>query len=74
MRTGRPKQPLILTEEERERLESLAHRARSQAVLARRARVVLGCAEGLDNQAVARKLRCSLGMVGKWRARLAMPR
>jgi transposase len=37
--------------------------------LARRARVVLGCVEGLDNQAVARKLRCSLGMVGKWRAR-----
>jgi transposase len=69
MRTGRPKQPLILTEEERERLESLSHRARSQALLARRARVVLGCAEGLDNQAVARKLRCSLGMVGKWRAR-----
>jgi hypothetical protein len=37
MRTGRPKQPLIVTEEERQRLESLAHRARSQAVLARRA-------------------------------------
>ena len=50
MRTGRPKQPLIVTEEERERLESLAHRARSQALLARRARVVLACAEGLDNQ------------------------
>ena len=31
--------------------------------------MVLGCAEGLDNQAVARKMRCSLGMVGKWRAR-----
>jgi transposase len=69
MRTGRPKQPLTITEEERERLESLAHRARSQALLARRARVVLACAEGLDNQTVARKLRCSLGMVGKWRAR-----
>ena len=67
MRTGRPKQPLILTEEERERLQSLAHRARSQALLARRARVVLACGEGLDNQAVAKKLRCSLGMVGKWR-------
>jgi hypothetical protein len=39
MRTGRPKQPLTLTEEERERLESLAHRARSQPLLARRARV-----------------------------------
>ena len=69
MRTGRPKQPLTITEEERERLESLAHRARSQPLLARRARVVLACAEGLDNQTVARKLRCSLGMVGKWRAR-----
>jgi transposase len=69
MRTGRPKKPLMLTEEERERLESLAHRARSQALLARRARVVLACAEGLENQTVARKLRCSVGMVGKWRAR-----
>src|SRR5271154_1297696 len=69
MRTGRPKQPLIITEEERERLESLAHRARSQALLARRARVVLACAEGLANDTVARKLRCSLGMVGKWRGR-----
>jgi hypothetical protein len=65
MRTGRPKQPFTLTEEDRERLESLAHRARSQALLARRARVVLGCAEGLDNQAVARKLRCSVGMGGQ---------
>src|ERR1700732_1126870 len=69
MRTGRPKQPLTITEEERERLESLAHRARSQPLRARRGRVVLACAEGLDNQTVARKLRCSLGMVGKWRAR-----
>ena len=69
MRTGRPKQPLIVSNEERQRLESLVHRTRSQALLARRARVVLGCAEGLDNKAVAKKLRCSLGMVGKWRAR-----
>ena len=69
MRTGRPKQSLIVTQEERERLESLAHRARSQALLARRARVVLACAEGLDNKAVAKRLRCSLGMVGKWRSR-----
>src|SRR6202451_243527 len=74
MRAGRPKQPLILTEEERERLQSLAHRARSQALLARRARVVLACGEGLDNQAVARKLRCSLGMVGKWRGRFLKAR
>ena len=47
MRTGRPKQPLILSAEERERLQSMAT-ARSQSLLARRARVVLACAEGLD--------------------------
>jgi len=59
----------MVTHEERQRLESLAHRTRSQGLLARRARVVLGCAEGLDNKAVAKKLRCSMGMVGKWRSR-----
>jgi transposase len=74
MRTGRPKQQLVLADEERERLQSLAHRARSQPLLARRARVVLACAEGLDNQAVAKKLRCSKGMVGKWRARFLKTR
>jgi transposase len=74
MRTGRPKQPLILTEEERDRLQSLAHRARSQPLLARRARVVLACAEGMDNQTVAHKLRCSVGMVGKWRRRFLQAR
>ena len=74
MRTGRPKQPLMVTEEERARLESLAHRARSQALLARRARVVLACAEGLDHKAVAKKLRCCLGMVSKWRSRFRKAR
>jgi transposase len=74
MRTGRPKQPLILTEEEQEHLQSMAHRARSQPALARRARVVLACADGLDNKTVAKKLRCSLGMVGKWRGRFLQAR
>src|SRR3954462_9297560 len=70
MRTGRPKQPLTLTEEERDRLQSLTHRARSQSLLARRARVVLASADGLDNKSVGRKMRGSLGLVGKWRSRL----
>src|SRR5437870_10009921 len=74
MRTGRPKQPLILTEEEQDRLQSLAHRARSQPLLARRARVVPACGDGLANQSVARKVRVSLGMVGKWRARFLRAR
>ena len=74
MRTGRPKQPLPLSVDEQERLQSLAHRARSQPALARRARVVLACSEGLENRAVAKKLRCSLGMVGKWRSRFLKTR
>jgi transposase len=69
MPSGRPKQALVLTEEEQERLKSMAHRARHQPALARRARVVLACAEGLDNKSVAKRLHCSLGMVGKWRSR-----
>ena len=74
MRTGRPKRPLILTAVEQERLQALAHRARIQPALARRARVVLACGEGVDNKSAAQKLRCSLGMVGKWRARFLQTR
>src|SRR5215470_5275367 len=69
MRTGRPKRPLVLTSEEQERLQSLAHRARTQPVLARRARVVLASAQGLANPVVAKQVRCSVGMVNKWRSR-----
>jgi len=74
MRTGRPKRALILTAEEQERLQSLAHRARSQPVQARRARVILASAQGLANNVVARRLRCSSGMVNKWRSRFLKSR
>jgi hypothetical protein len=50
MRTARPKVALILTEDERQRLESLAHRSRSAPALARRARIILACAEGTDSR------------------------
>lgn len=46
MRTGRPKVALILTEDERRRLDSLAHRSRSAPHVARRARIILACADG----------------------------
>ena len=38
------------------------------------ARSQLACAEGQSNQSVARKRRCSLGMVGKWRGRFLQAR
>jgi transposase len=69
MRTGRPKKPVILTDEEQERLTSLSHRARTAAAVARRARIVLACAEGQDNKRIARRLHVSQTTVCKWRAR-----
>ena len=69
MGMGRPKVALILTDDERRRLESLAHRSRSAPVLARRARIILACAEGTDSKVVARRVRVTPGTVGKWRAR-----
>jgi len=69
MRPGRPKVALLLTEEERRQLVSLAHRARTAPQMARRARIVLACADGGDNKAVAKRLRLTPATVGKWRAR-----
>lgn len=57
MRTGRPKAALHITTEERERLESLAHRSRTAPALARRARILLACEEH-DSKTVALQLRC----------------
>ncbi|HUP23989.1 MAG TPA: IS630 family transposase, partial [Thermoanaerobaculia bacterium] len=69
MRPGRPKAALVLTEQETRELESLARRSRTAPQAARRARIVLACASGLDNQTVARKARVTPQTVGKWRAR-----
>jgi transposase len=69
MRLGRPKVALILTDDERVRLNSLAHRSRTAPHLARRARIILACAEGHDNKVVAKRLRMSQVTVCKWRAR-----
>jgi transposase len=60
---------LILTTEERHRLDSLAHRSRSAPALARRARIILACADGTDSKVVARRLHVTPGTVGKWRGR-----
>ncbi len=68
-RTGRPKAPLELTDEEREQLARWARRRKSSQALALRSRIVLACGEGLDNKTVAEQVGCSANTVGKWRAR-----
>jgi len=74
MPTGRPKKPLTLTDDEREKLEQWARRPKTAQRLALRSRIVLRCAEGLSNQAVARELRITGATVGKWRERFRTAR
>src|ERR1700681_3035979 len=74
MRTGRPKKPLEVSLEEREKLEMLARRPKSAQAIAMRARIVLGCDTGLSNQAVAQKLQITGATVGKWRERFLVKR
>ena len=69
MRTGRPIAPLSLGVEERETLERWARRPKSAQALAQRSRMVLECAAGNPNTAVAHKLGVTHQTVGKWRQR-----
>ena len=66
---GRPKAELKLEACERENLRRLARRRTVGAATALRARIVLKCAEGLENIAVAEQLGVTNQTVGKWRKR-----
>lgn len=69
MRTGRPKKELVLTTEEKRELARLVRRRKSAQDLAIRARIVLACAEGATNSAVAEQVGVTARTVGKWRKR-----
>lgn len=66
---GRPKAELLLSNDERQELERLARRSRVNPHVAFRARIILGCAEGITNTAVADRCRTCKETVGKWRKR-----
>jgi transposase len=69
MRIGRPKKPLEITAEDREKLSMIARRPKSAQAVAMRARIVLSCGQGMSNSEVARKLHITASTVGKWRER-----
>ena len=74
MRRGRPIPPVILSSEEREALERWRRRHSTSQALALRARIVLGCADGATNTAIAKELRLTKQTVGKWRSRFLVRR
>jgi transposase len=74
MAIGRPVPPIILTEDERLKLEELSRRRKTSQGMALRARIILACAQGLTNSQTARQLKISMPTVGKWRSRFATDR
>ena len=60
---------LEVDDSDREQLLQWSRRASSAQSLALRSKIILCCADGLDNKSVAARLGCSQATVGKWRAR-----
>jgi len=71
---GRQLAPLILSDDERSELNSLARRRKTAQALALRARIVLACSEGCQNKDVAAGLGVDKVTVGKWRRRFVLHR
>jgi transposase len=69
MRTGRPVAEIELSAEVAGILEGYTQRRKTAQALALRARIVLGCAAGLSNKAVAAHERVTAQTVCKWRRR-----
>jgi transposase len=71
---GRPKAPLTLTDDEQQTLERWSRRATTAQALALRAKIVLACAAGATNKAVAEQLGVWPQTVTKWRGRFVRQR
>lgn len=68
---GKAAVEIALTVEERRELEGLAGRRKTAQGLARRAKIVLAAAAGVENQVIAQRLGADENTVGKWRRRFA---
>jgi len=73
-RIGRPVATIVLTSEEEQKLRLMARRPSAKQQDALRARIILGCAQGLTNTKLAQQERVCLPTVGKWRTRFAKDR
>lgn len=71
---GRSALAIELNEAERRELESLARAHKTGQATARRARIVLAAASGMDNKAICAEVGADANTVGKWRRRFALHR
>jgi putative transposase len=69
MSIGRPKTELVLSEDERIQVSSLAQSRTLPHAIVARAKVVLWAAEGVSNTEIAGRLQWTKATVGKWRRR-----
>lgn len=60
---------ILLSDEDRDRLEALVRRRTVEQRMAVRARIVLGAADGEENASIAERLEVALNTVIKWRKR-----
>ena len=68
---GKSAVSIELSAKERHELEGLVRRRKTGQGLARRARIVLAAAEGLENKAIVARTGADANTVGKWRRRFA---
>ncbi len=73
-RAGRPTVGIELSDDERDTLDRWTRRHSSSQALALRSRIVLACADGKTNTAIAAELGCNQVTVSKWRHRFAAER
>jgi transposase len=69
MRTGRPTVTIVLSVDELEQLQALCRRAKAPQAEALRAKVILACADGLNNGQISRKVGLCPHTVGRLRRR-----
>jgi transposase len=66
--------PIVLTADERAKLEVLARSSKTEYPLRQRARIVLLAADDVATRAIGRAVGCTTGTASKWRVRYARER
>ena len=69
MARGRPVAPIVLNDDERSQLLSIARSRSLPHGVVQRAQIVIACGEGEPNSSIAQRMKANNKIVGKWRRR-----